>query len=450
MKRIVQVILMLVLIDASAQERKIEFSEFDLQNGLHVILHEDHSTPIVAVSVLYHVGSKNEDSTRTGFAHFFEHLLFEGSDNIKRGEFDKYVTQAGGINNANTTQDRTYFYEELPSNELALGLWLESERMLHAKIEPVGVETQRQVVKEEKRMRYDNQPYGNIFMELYKRAYHKHPYRWLPIGSMDDLNAATLDEFIAFYKTFYVPNNATLSIAGDIDPANAKKLIEAYFADIPRGTKPIPRPDPSEPPQKNEIVDTIHDHIQLPAVVEAYHIPGEGQPDTYALDMLSTLLSGGESSRMYKALVDEQKKAFQVGAFPSTLEDNGLYIVYGIVNVGVDIGDLENAMNQQIDSVKSNLVSEREFEKVQNQIESQFVQQNSTMAGIAESLAEYHVFYGDANLINTEIQRYRNVTREDLMRVANKYLINRNRVVLFDMPEPTSSQSDKSDPTHEN
>lgn len=450
MKRIVQVILMLVLIDASAQERKIEFTEFDLQNGLHVILHEDHSTPIVAVSVLYHVGSKNEDSTRTGFAHFFEHLLFEGSDNIKRGEFDKYVTQAGGVNNANTTQDRTYFYEELPSNQLALGLWLESERMLHAKIELVGVETQRQVVKEEKRMRYDNQPYGNIFMELYKRAYHKHPYRWLPIGSMDDLNAATLDEFIAFYKTFYVPNNATLSIAGDIDPANARKLIEEYFADIPRGTKPIPRPDPTEPPQKSEVIDTIYDHIQLPAVVEAYHIPGEGKPDTYALDMLSTLLSGGESSRMYKSLVDEQKKAFQVGAFPSTLEDNGLYIVYGIVNVGLDIGDLENAMDYQIDSVKNNLVSEREFEKVQNQIESQFVQQNSTMAGIAESLAAYHVFYGDANLINTEIQRYRSVTREDLMRVANKYLVDKNRVVLFDMPEPTSSQPDKSDSTHEN
>src|SRR4051812_3378916 len=191
------------------QARKIEFTEYNLDNGLHVILHKDNTTPIVAVSILYHVGSKNENPERTGFAHFFEHLLFEGTDNIKRGEFDKYITNAGGTNNANTSNDRTYYYEILPSNQLELGLWLESERMMHAKVETVGVETQREVVKEEKRQRMDNQPYGSILTEILKHAYTVHPYRWPTIGSLEHLNAAALDEFVNFYKTFYVPNNAT-------------------------------------------------------------------------------------------------------------------------------------------------------------------------------------------------------------------------------------------------
>ncbi|MBL3657684.1 insulinase family protein [Fulvivirga sp. 2943] len=227
---------------ANAQENKIEFTEYDLDNGLHVILHQDHSTPIVAVTIMYHVGSKNEDSTRTGFAHFFEHLLFEGSENVARGEFDKYITNAGGNNNANTSNDRTFYYEVLPSNELKLGLWLESERLMHSKIDEVGVETQREVVKEEKRQRIDNQPYGSILAEISKRAYKVHPYRWTTIGSLDHLNAATIDEFRDFYKTFYVPENATLSVAGDLDIEQTKKWIEEYFADIPSGKKEIPRP----------------------------------------------------------------------------------------------------------------------------------------------------------------------------------------------------------------
>ncbi|MEM9024658.1 MAG: pitrilysin family protein, partial [Bacteroidota bacterium] len=207
-------------------QHKIEFQEYDLDNGLHVILHEDHATPIVAVTVMYHVGSKNEDPERTGMAHFFEHLLFEGSENIGRGEFDSYVENAGGTLNANTTNDRTFYFEVLPSNQLELGLWLESERMLHAKVEKVGIETQREVVKEEKRQRVDNQPYGTILEETMKRAFKVHPYRWTTIGSMEHLNAASEADFVAFYKTFYVPENAVLSIAGDINPKQAKKLIE--------------------------------------------------------------------------------------------------------------------------------------------------------------------------------------------------------------------------------
>lgn len=427
---------------SQGQARKIEFTEYNLDNGLHVILHKDNTTPIVAVSILYHVGSKNENPERTGFAHFFEHLLFEGSENIKRGEFDKYITNAGGTNNANTSNDRTYYHEVLPSNQLELGLWMESERMLHAKIEPAGVETQREVVKEEKRQRMDNQPYGSILTEILKHAYTVHPYRWPTIGSLEHLNAATMDEFIDFYKTFYVPNNATLSIAGDIDIDQAKTLVAKYFKDIPKGTKEIPRPKIVEPQQTKEVRDVVLDNIQLPAVVHAYHMPAQGTDDSYALDMLSTLLSGGESSRLYKSLVDDQKKAYVIQSFPFSSEDPGLYLVFGLANMGINVEDLEKAMDVEIDKVQKELISEKEFQKVRNQVESQFVQGNASMVGIAEQLANYHVYYGDANLINTEINRYNKITREDLQRVAKKYLTKENRVSLFYLPKSAQSKPD--------
>jgi predicted Zn-dependent peptidase len=439
-KRIILLLCLAVASQAFSQARKIEFTEYKLDNGLHVILHQDNTTPIVAVSVLYHVGSKNENPNRTGFAHFFEHLLFEGSENIKRGEFDKYITGAGGTNNANTSNDRTFYYEILPSNQLELGLWLESERLMHAKIEPVGVETQREVVKEEKRQRIDNQPYGSILTEVLKRAYTVHPYQWAPIGSLDHLNAATLDEFVQFYKTFYVPENATLSIAGDIDIEQTKKLVAKYFKDIPKGGKPIPTPTVVEPEQKAEIRDVVFDNIQLPAVIQAYHIPAQGTPDSYAIDMLNTLLSSGQSSRMYKALVDEQKKALAVQAFPFSLEQPGLYITFGLTNMGVNVDDLEKSMDAEIEKVQKELISEREFQKLMNQVESNFVQQNSSVVGIAEQLANYHVYFGDANLINVELERYKKVTREDIQRVAKKYLTKQNRVVLHYLPKSAQSK----------
>ncbi|MFZ1808307.1 MAG: pitrilysin family protein [Cyclobacteriaceae bacterium] len=435
-------VVMVSWLTATAQAPKIEFIEYDLDNGLHVILHQDNSTPIVAVSVLYHVGSKNEDPERTGFAHFFEHLLFEGSENIKRGEFDKYITNAGGTNNANTSNDRTYYYEILPSNQLELGLWLESERMMHAKIEPEGVETQREVVKEEKRQRMDNQPYGSILTEILKRAYTVHPYQWPTIGSLEHLNSATLDEFVDFYKTFYVPENATLSIAGDIDIKETKAAIDRYFKDIKKGVKPVPRPNVIEPPQKEEIRDVVFDNIQLPAVIQTYHMPAQGTSDSYALNMLSTVLSGGQSSRMYKSLVDEQKKAYVVQAFPFSSEDPGLYIALGLANVGVSVDELEKGMDEEIRKVQEELIPEKEFQKVRNQIESDYVQGNSSMIGIAEQLANYHVYYGDAGLINNELDRFMKITREDLQRVAKKYLTKENRVVLHYLPKSAQQQPD--------
>lgn len=437
MKKILSTIYicLIALSVAIANDNKINYTEFDLDNGIHVILHQDNTTPIVAVSILYHVGSKNEDPERTGFAHFFEHLLFEGSENIERGQFDKLLTAAGAINNANTSFDRTYYYEILPSNQLELGLYLESERLMHAKIDQIGVDTQREVVKEEKRQRVDNQPYGTLLEEVLKRSYTIHPYRWTTIGSLEHLNQASLEEFMDFYHTFYVPQNATLSIAGDIDIEETKKLVNLYFSDIPKGKNEIPRPTVVEPTQTAEVRDVVYDNIQLPAVIQAYHMPAQGTDDYYAISMLTTLLSDGQSSRLYKEIVDKQQKAIQVMAVPLPMEDPGIFLTLGLANIGLQPEDLENSIDAEIEKVKKELVSEREFQKIRNQIENDFISGNSTIVGIAESLANYHVYFGDANLINNEIDRYMKVTREDLLNVANKYLTKENRVVLYYLPK---------------
>lgn len=382
---------------------------------------------------MYHVGSKNENPERTGMAHFFEHLLFEGSENIGRGEFSRYVENAGGVLNANTTNDRTFYFEILPSNELELGLWLESERMLHAKVEQVGIETQREVVKEEKRQRVDNQPYGTLIQETMSRAYTEHPYRWTVIGSMDHLNAAKEEEFVDFYKTFYVPENAVLSIAGDINMDETKKMIKKYFSNIPRGTKPVPRPNVVEPSKTQEVRDTIYGKDQLPLVVQAYNIPGQGTEEFYAVDMLNRVLSGGESSRLNRSVVEEKQLALFAGAFSFPLEDPGVTLAFAMANMGVEPGQVEEAMNAEIERAKNDMISERELQKLKNQIESEFVNSNASVAGIAESLANYHMYFGDANLINTEIDRYLAVTAEDIKAAANKYYAPENRVVLYFM-----------------
>lgn len=418
----------------SGQSRNIDFEEYELDNGLDVVLHEDHSTPIVTVAVMYHVGSRNEDTARTGFAHFFEHLMFEGTEHIERGEYMKIVQDAGGSLNANTSQDRTYYYQTLPSNQLKLGLWMESERMLHAKVDEKGVETQREVVKEERRQRYDNQPYGDFMEQMFSRAFTDHPYRWTPIGSMRHLNEASIDEFREFYKTFYVPNNATLVITGDFKSKDAKELIEGYFAEIPEGTGEIPEPENKPEPILGPIVDTVFDDIQLPAVFPAYRIPENTSDDYYALSMLNTALSGGKSARLQRRLADQKEMAMQVGGFPLGLQDGGMFIFIGLPNEGVELADLEKAIYAEIDELKNELLGEEEFKKLRNQQKSDFVQSNSNTAGIANSLARYNLLYGNTDLINDEIDRYMNVTREDIKEVANKYLVDKNRVTLYYLP----------------
>jgi len=427
-------------VGAMAQQGRIKFTEYDLPNGLHVILHQDNTTPIVAVSILYHVGSKNEVPGRTGFAHFFEHLMFEGSDNIPRGDYDKITLTAGGTLNANTSQDRTYYYEIFPSNQLELGLWLESERLVHLRIDSIGVETQRAVVKEERKQSYDNRPYGTVIEKTMENAYKVHPYKWTPIGYPEDLNKATLQEFMDFHSIYYVPNNATLSIAGDLDIEATKKLVEKYFGTIPRGTKPLNIPTVVEPVKTAEVRDIVYDNIQLPAVIMSYHMPAQGTPDAYALSMLTTLLSDGQSSRMYKAIVDQQQKALQVMSFPFALEDPGLFLIFGLVNMGVEPAVLEKAIDAEIERVQTSQISDAEFQKLRNKVENDFVTGNSTMVGIAENLANYHVYFDDANLINTELERYMKVTPADLQKVAQKYLTPENRVVLTYLPK--SSKKD--------
>ncbi len=425
----------IVSIDSVAQPGKIEFTEFDLSNGLHVILHQNNTVPLVSIRVVYHVGSKNEKADRTGFAHFFEHLMFEGSDNIKRGEFDKYVQNAGGNDNASTSFDITEYHESLPSNQLELGLWLESERMLHLKIDSIGIETQRKVVKEEKKERFENTPYGRLLSEIMSNAFKVHPYQWTPIGENQYIDQAGYPEFMDFYKKYYVPENAVLVVAGDFQMDQTKTSIKKYFDDIPKGKQTIERPHIKEPIQISEIRKTTYDKIQLPAIVFAYHIPAAGTIDSYAMEMIEKWLTGGESSQFFKALVDEQQLAMQVEAIPLTLEDPGLFIVYGIANINVRAEDLYKAMNNEIDTAKARGLSEHDFQKIKNQIENDFYSSNSTMSGIASSLAEYYIYFKNTNLINTEIEKYNQITREDLIRVANEYLKPENRLVLYYLPD---------------
>jgi zinc protease len=424
-----------VLATSAHAEGNIKFTEYDMPNGMHVILHEDHATPIVAVSIMYHVGSKNEDPQRTGFAHFFEHLLFEGSDNIKRGEYMKLVQAAGGQLNANTSQDRTYYYEELPSNQLELALWMEAERMNYAKIDTTGVETQRKVVKEEKKQRYDNTPYGQLLNVVYENAYTVHPYRWSPIGKEQYINEAKLSEFMDFYRTFYVPNNATMVIGGDINIEETKAFITKYFGGIAKGTKAIPRPTQVEPVQTKEKRVEFYDNIQLPAVIVAYHTPKMGTDDWYALQLLSQMLSQGKSSRFSKEIKEKQQKALEVGAFMIPNEDPGVMFMFGITNAGVKPVDLEKAMLDEVEKVKTGTIGNEEYQKLINQAENDFISQNQKVLGVVENLATYYTFLGNANLINTELERYRKVTKEDLKRVANKYCTKENRLVVYYLPK---------------
>ncbi|MBS0028175.1 insulinase family protein [Chitinophaga sp. 2R12] len=415
--------------------QKIEFNEYDLDNGLHVILHRDNSAPVVAVSVMYHVGSKNEDPARTGFAHFFEHLLFEGSDNIRRGEFMKLVSANGGQNNANTTFDRTYYYEVFPSNQLELGLWLESERMLHPVINETGVSIQREVVKEEKRQRVDNQPYARIINNVFSGVFAGTPYRWQPIGSMDHLNQAKLDEFTGFFKKFYVPNNAVLSISGDIDIEKTIALVKAYFGEIPKGAT-VSQQVVNVTPITNTIIDTAYDaNIQLPAIVGAYQTPGMTSKDARALELLAGVLSNGASSRLNKKMIDEKKEALKVEALSLSLESAGAFIFYAIPNGYISLNTLLEDISSEIKELQEHLISEKDFEKLMNQAENKYVAANARNNDVAENLASAYTFFNrQTNHVNTALEEIRAMTREDIRNAARKYLNDHQRLVLYYLP----------------
>lgn len=435
MKKLTLAFAFLGLSFAGVNAQKIEFEEYDLPNGLHVILHQDHTAPLVVTSVLYHVGAKDEQPDRTGFAHFFEHLLFEGTQNIGRGEWFKIVSSNGGRNNAYTTDDKTYYYEIFPSNSLQLGLWMEAERMKHPVINQIGVDTQNEVVKEEKRLRVDNQPYGNLLKAVKENMFKNHPYRWTTIGEMEHLDAAQLDEFLAFFDKFYVPNNAVLVVAGDFDKAQAKKWISDYFSDIEKG-EPVIKQKYIEEPITEEIRATWSDpNVQIPMVVGAYRTPSMTSRDARVLDMISTILSSGKSSRLYKKMVDQEKKALEVGAFNFSQEDYGIYFIYALPLGETSTEELVDGMSAEIKKLQTDLISEREYQKLQNIFENRFIDANSNVEGVADNLATYYMLYKDVNLINTEIDIYRSITREEIRDVARKYLNDNQRLILEYGPE---------------
>ncbi|MFN3385007.1 MAG: M16 family metallopeptidase [Candidatus Thermochlorobacter sp.] len=421
--------------------KKIEFVEYDLPNGLHVILHQDRSLPVVATYVLYHVGSKNERPDRTGFAHFFEHLMFEGTENIKRGQIDKLISGAGGNLNASTSFDRTDYFFNLPSNQLKLALWIESERMMHAKIDSIGVETQRQVVKEERRLRYENQPYGTVFFNMAANVFEGTPYSWTPIGEAQYIDQASIEEFRDFYKQYYVPNNATLAIAGDFDIEETKKLVEAYFGPIPRG-KDIERPKINftlqDAPKYKEVV---MDNTPLPATIHAWRATTQRDKDAYAIEMLTSILANGKSSRLYKRMVEDEQVAVQTSVFPFLQEDAGMIAVIAVGNSGVEIQTMDKIIDEEIKKIADKGITAEELEKAKNQKESETANAFGSMFSRAVNLANYYRFHGNTNLINTELDEYLKVTRQDIQRVARKYLTEKNRTVIhYPTPDKKKNQ----------
>lgn len=434
MKKILFTIVFAYSFLSNAQQ--IDFVEYDLSNGLHVILHQDNRAPVITTSVLYHVGSKDEEENRTGFAHFFEHLLFEGTENIESGEWFKIVEANGGSNNAYTTDDSTYYYEVFPSNKLELSLWMESERMLH----PIVIETGRMtlqegVIKEERNLRYDNAPYGYLLYAVRSNLYRKHPYGRITIGSDEDLAAANIDDFVNFNKKYHKPNNAILVVAGDIRIDETKDLIDKYFSDIPKSDD-IVRNLPKEEPIIETINATWYDkNIQVPALVLGYITPKMNSREARVLNLLSTYLSDGKSSVLYKKMVDEKQMALAVQTINLAQEDYGTYLMVALPVGEYTLDNLLDEIDLEIKKVKTDLISERDFEKLQNIIESQFVSRNASIEGIANTLADYYTFYGDTNLVNSEIDIYRSITREEIQEVASKYLNSNQRVVLDYLPE---------------
>ena len=432
----------MLMLGGVASAQKVAFEEYTLDNGLHVILHNDASAPVIITSVMYHVGSKNENPERTGFAHFFEHLLFEGTENIKRGEWFKIVTANGGTNNANTSEDRTYYYEVFPSNSLELGLWMESERMMHPIINQIGVDTQNEVVKEEKRLRVDNQPYGSLIAEVKKNMYVKHPYRWAPIGSMEHLDAAKLEEFQAFNKKFYVPNNAVLVVAGDLnDIPKTKEWVNKYFGAIPRGKDIVVEKFVEEPITSSLKANYEDPNIQKQMIVASYRIPSMKTRDSRVLEMISTVLSEGKSSRLYKKIVDDKKMALQIGAFNYSQEDYGMYILYGLPQGTNTSEDIIKEIDEEIIKLQTQLLTDKEMQKLQNIYENNYVNGNSNVEGIAENLASFYMLYGDINLINTEIEMYRSITAQEIRDVAKKYLNPNQRLLLDYVPSKDKAQN---------
>ncbi|MCX7878531.1 MAG: insulinase family protein [Ignavibacteria bacterium] len=412
----------------------IEFREFTLPNGLHVILHKDNTNPVVAVNIWYHVGAKDEEKGRTGVAHLFEHMMFQGSENVGKAQHIEYINNAGGTMNGTTNLDRTNYFQTVPSNQLELVLWLESDRMNTLKVTQENFDNQREVVKEEKRQRYDNMPYGNRWIEISKRLFINQPYEWMPIGSMEDLDNAKLEYAQEFYKKYYVPNNAVLVIAGDIDYEETRKLVEKYFGNIQRGAD-IKRSYGEIIYNQGEIVDTVYDNIKLSAVYIAYKIPGITDKTIPSLNLLSRILGGGKSSRLFNELVYRKKIAKSVSCFVFDNELGGMFVISATAMPDADIDEIENSITSIVEEIHTKLPSEHELNKAKNYVENAIVRNMETVLQKADNLAFYKTFFGDTSEINRVTEKYHLVTAKEISIVSSTYLNRNNRVVLFYKPK---------------
>jgi len=428
---------------ATDQPPKLVFHSHELPNGLHVILLEDHEVPIVNVQVWYHVGAKDERPGRTGFAHLFEHLMFKGSAHVGPDQQSRIIEAMGGFDNASTFDDFTYFYETFPSQYLARVLWLEADRMGSLDVSEANFQSEREVVKEERRVRVENEPYGYIEEDLRAAAFTVHGYHHTAIGSMDDLNKATLADVRDFFNTYYKPNNATLIIVGDFQSSEALALANKYFDGIPASSNPIPRNDVPEPPQTSErVVEKSYSNTPLPAVVIGYKVPPRYSPDSYPLDLASNILAGGESSRLYQTLVYKDQIAVQSAGFGSFSEDPNLFWAYAILNSGHSPKEGEKAVVDVLDGLKTEPVSAKELEKAKNQEISADILGRQTDEEKAEALGYAAVIGKNAEIVNTDLRRYLAVTAPQIQQAAQKYFSKNQATVLLITPEKPSSNQD--------
>ncbi|MGV3520105.1 M16 family metallopeptidase [Luteitalea sp.] len=412
-----------------------KFEDYTLPNGLRVILLEDHSTPIVHVTLWYHVGSKNEKPGRTGFAHLFEHMMFKGSRNVQPEAHTSYIASVGGQSNAYTTEDTTVFWQTVPAQYLPLTLWLEADRMASLRVEEATFRTEREVVKEERRQRVENQPYGRLSEIIYEQAFTTHPYRYPVIGSMADLEAASIEDVREFHRTYYRPDNATLVIAGDFDPTTARGLIEREFSKVPKPTGTVPRTIPQEPVRTKEKRVTIEEDWPLPAVVVAYPITYDGHPDSYPLHIAAKVLSDGTSSRIYQRLVYKERLALSAFGQANLIEHPNLFYAVAIVAPGQTPAQVERALIEEMEKLVKEPITDRELQRSKNQFARDYVLGRQTVQAKATTLAHAVVLHnGDVDTADGEFDIFQKMTTADVQRVARTYFTPQSRMVLTVMP----------------
>jgi zinc protease len=419
--------------DTIPRPPKFDYTMTTLDNGLQVVYLEDHSTPIVHLAVWYHVGSKNEKPGRTGFAHLFEHLMFKGSRNVRADQHPSWITSVGGQSNAFTDEDATVFWETVPAQYLPLVLWLEADRMATLEVDEEKFRTEREVVKEERRMRYENQPFGRLPEIIFDKAFEVHPYKHQTIGSMADLEAASIADVRAFHETYYVPNNATVALVGDFDTALARQLVEQFLGRVPRGA-PVPRDIPREPIQERERRFVVSEPWPLPAVVVSHHITFDGHPDAYPLHILAKILSDGESSRIYRSLVYEKQMALAAFGEAKLIEHPNLFYAVAVVQPGRRPEDVQRALQAELDRIKTEGVTPEELTRAKRQFARDYILGRETVQQKALHLAHAVVIHGDIKTADGEFDLFQNVTADDVKRVATTYFTPQSRMLLTIMP----------------